>query len=81
MLLVKGREEDYIDLLQVRKIPIVKKKYLQPIAKDGDNINKSDEDFDAITLAAELRSIIKSDRSLHDLVFIYVLILSLFLNT
>ncbi|KAG5513267.1 hypothetical protein PMAC_001637 [Pneumocystis sp. 'macacae'] len=65
VMLNKGREEDYIHLLKVRKIPL---ESLKKIGKNGDII-KNDEDEskeEIFSLVSEIRNIVKKDRDLYE---------------
>lgn len=68
LLLGKGREEDYIDFLNVRKIPLVREDYIGPdlstIAAAEAQRNTLDQG--AIELMAQIRPILLTDRELHD---------------
>lgn len=64
VLLGKGREEEYIDFLKVRKIPLIPQAYLD---KDLREIELPDSlDPAAIDLFSEIRKIILTDRELPD---------------
>ncbi|BGP14630.1 hypothetical protein JCM10213_002202 [Rhodosporidiobolus nylandii] len=59
LLLNEGREEGYVDFLNVRKIPLQKLSY--PSTEEGSTLQQ-----EADTLLAELRQAILKDRDLHD---------------
>ncbi|KWU44091.1 DEAD-domain-containing protein [Rhodotorula sp. JG-1b] len=59
VLLNKGREEGYVDFLQIRKIPLQRFDYL-----GGENA--SDLATEAEALRAEMQTAILTDRDLHD---------------
>lgn len=63
LLLGKGREEDYIDFLNVRKIPLAREQYL-----DHDLQGREPTDLDpaSLGLVATIRQILLTDRELHD---------------
>jgi ATP-dependent RNA helicase DDX55/SPB4 len=64
LLLGTGREEEYIEFLNVRRIPLAREQYLdselQPIPLH------SSLDNDAVDLLHTIRAILKTDRELHD---------------
>lgn len=65
LLLGKGREEDYIDFLNVRKIPLVREPYI------GENLDPVEGeravlDPAAVELVDTIRKILLTDRELHD---------------
>lgn len=64
LLLGKGREEDYIDFLNVRKIPLVREQYL------GESLEGREEpaelDPAALDLLSRIRKILLTERELHD---------------
>ncbi|KAG4303747.1 hypothetical protein PORY_002850 [Pneumocystis oryctolagi] len=64
VILNKGREEDYVHLLEVRKIPILP---LKKIGKE-DNIaeNEIETKKEVLSLVKEIRSIVKKDRDLYE---------------
>jgi ATP-dependent RNA helicase DDX55/SPB4 len=64
LLLGTGREEEYIEFLNVRRIPLAREQYLDadlnpiPLHSSLDN--------DAVELLGTIRAILKTDRELHD---------------
>jgi ATP-dependent RNA helicase DDX55/SPB4 len=79
VILVRGREEVYIDFLKLRKIPLQRRSYIMPDMTLFDNSIAAgdDESDDKATSSqvkdealpqfiAEMRSIIKTDRDIHD---------------
>lgn len=64
LLLGTGREEEYIEFLNVRRIPLAREQYLdselRPIPLH------SSLDHDAVDLLHTIRTILKTDRELHD---------------
>lgn len=77
LLLTKGREEEYVDFLAVRKIPLVKESYLETAdlatsTNNGDSSSSSTIplaraiDSAAIDLMHRMRAILLTDRELHD---------------
>lgn len=65
MLLGKGREEDYIDFLNVRKIPLVREAYIDHNLAP-DETGPITLDPAAVDLMETIRTILKTDRELHD---------------
>ncbi|KAK4688081.1 hypothetical protein P7C73_g2049, partial [Tremellales sp. Uapishka_1] len=64
VLLSKGREEDYIDFLGVRKIPLTQQKY---IAADLEEIDLPEHlDSSSLDLMKDIRKIVVTDRELAD---------------
>lgn len=58
LLLTQGREEEYVDFLAVRKIPLVKETH--------DHDGSSNVSKDALALLHRIRAILLTDRELHD---------------
>ncbi|KAI8983491.1 P-loop containing nucleoside triphosphate hydrolase protein [Pilobolus umbonatus] len=82
LILVRGREELYIDLLKLRKIPIVRRPYILPNGQTFDNSattsnDDQDEEDKATSVPVqdpsvsefvnEIRTIVKKDRAMSDL--------------
>ncbi|KAI7902838.1 P-loop containing nucleoside triphosphate hydrolase protein [Cokeromyces recurvatus] len=76
-ILVRGREEMYVDLLRLRKIPIQRRQYILPDLTSFDNSQVVDseertatsievKDEGLLEFIKEIRSIVKTDRDLHD---------------
>ncbi|KAI8348264.1 P-loop containing nucleoside triphosphate hydrolase protein [Blakeslea trispora] len=78
-LLVRGREEVYVDFLKLRKIPLQRRAYIMPDYSLFDNQARTEgeeendkmtsvkvEDGSLPSLIQEVRSIVKTDRDLHD---------------
>lgn len=65
VMLNRGREEDYVHFLKVRKIPI---QPLKKIGKDGNIVeNEEDESKEEIfLLVKEIRNIVKKDRDFYE---------------
>ncbi|CCJ28898.1 unnamed protein product, partial [Pneumocystis jirovecii] len=65
VMLNKGREEDYVHLLKVRKIPV---EALRKIGKNGDLIEneESEPKEEIFSLVKEIRNIVKKDRDLYE---------------
>lgn len=55
VLLLDGREEEYIDFLRVRKVPVKPREAI-----------KSDLELDGESLARDLQAIVQKDRALFD---------------
>ena len=80
VILVRGREEVYVDFLKLRKIPVQRRSYILPNHELFDNSLKADQDDDEdgkatsvevkdASLAefiANVRSIVKTDRDIYD---------------
>lgn len=64
LLLGKGREEDYIDFLNVRKIPLAREQYLDQDLEGRDE--PAEMDPAALDLLATIRQILLTERELHD---------------
>lgn len=64
LLLGTGREEEYIDFLNVRRIPLAREQYLDSSLATTDLPSRLDHD--AVELLEQIRSILKTDRELHD---------------
>ncbi|WVW80096.1 hypothetical protein I302_102069 [Kwoniella bestiolae CBS 10118] len=64
VLLGKGREEDYIDFLAIRKIPLTKQEYLNSDLEGGEIPPSIDED--ALELLKDIRRLVLTDRELAD---------------
>ncbi|OCF57959.1 ATP-dependent rRNA helicase SPB4 [Kwoniella mangroviensis CBS 10435] len=64
VLLGKGREEDYIDFLAVRKIPLTKQGYLNSELEESETPSSLDQG--ALELLAQIRKSILTDRELAD---------------
>ncbi|WVQ94755.1 hypothetical protein IAU59_001836 [Kwoniella sp. CBS 9459] len=64
VLLGQGREQDYVEFLNVRKIPLTEQKYLNASLEPFDPPEAVDED--AISLLAQIRKIVLTDRELAD---------------
>lgn len=64
LLLGKGREKDYIDFLNVRKIPLVRQDYIGPDLEPTEAVSALDPA--AVELLETIRSILLTDRDLHD---------------
>lgn len=71
VLLHRGREEEYVDFLQVRKIPLRPYPYLVA-PKEGSTpqtgVEPAGRDQDARTLEEEMRSVVRKDRDFWELV-------------
>ncbi|KAI9470954.1 MAG: P-loop containing nucleoside triphosphate hydrolase protein [Benjaminiella poitrasii] len=74
-ILVRGREEMYIDLLKLRKIPIQRRSYIMPDFSSFDNRTDDNEngatsvevkDEGLSDFIEEIRTIVKTDRDIHD---------------
>ncbi|KAG2206278.1 hypothetical protein INT47_007292 [Mucor saturninus] len=78
VLLVRGREEVYVEFLKLRKIPLVRRPYILPDHTLFDNsVNEDDMDDDKATsvqvkddsladFIKDVRAIVKTDRDLND---------------
>ncbi|KAG1177947.1 hypothetical protein G6F70_001229 [Rhizopus microsporus] len=78
VLLVRGREELYVDFLKLRKIPIQRRRYILPNGETVDNSIKDEmqadekatsvqvQDPSLSKFITDIRSIVKTDRDLHD---------------
>ncbi|WVR03847.1 hypothetical protein IAU60_000844 [Kwoniella sp. DSM 27419] len=64
VLLSKGREEDYVEFLNVRKIPLTRQSYLGADLREAEC--PAELDPDALGLLAEIRKITLTDRELAD---------------
>jgi ATP-dependent RNA helicase DDX55/SPB4 len=64
LLLGTGREEEYIDFLNVRRIPLARERYLDSELSTIDLPPQLDHD--AVELLGQIRTILKTDRELHD---------------
>ncbi|WVF67158.1 hypothetical protein IAT40_001904 [Kwoniella sp. CBS 6097] len=64
VLLDPAREVDYVEFLNVRKIPLTEQKYLDSIL-EGSELPSS-VDGDALSLLAQIRKIVLTDRELAD---------------
>ncbi|ADV25323.1 ATP-dependent rRNA helicase SPB4 [Cryptococcus gattii E566] len=64
LLLGKGREEDYVDFLNIRKIPLTKQPYISASLEEVDTPQILDPE--ATTLLHSIRQIILTDRELSD---------------
>ncbi|OWZ26337.1 ATP-dependent rRNA helicase SPB4 [Cryptococcus neoformans c45] len=64
VLLGKGREEDYVDFLNIRKIPLTKQPYINASLEEVDTPQTLDPE--ATTLLHSIRQIILTDRELSD---------------
>lgn len=64
LLLGTGREEEYIDFLNVRRIPLAREQYLDSNLSTVDLPPQLDND--AVELLGQIRTILKTDRELHD---------------
>jgi len=67
VLLTEGREEDYVELLKVRGMPIER---VQRIDAKGD-VLEEDDDKGVDDLVSELRKFVLTDRAYHDKVLIF----------
>src|SRR5579859_2865241 len=67
VLLTEGREEDYVELLKVRGMPIER---VQRIDAKGD-VLEEDDDKGVDDLVSELRKLVLTDRAYHDKVLIF----------
>lgn len=63
LLLSRGREEQYIDFLAVRKIPLARQPFLGP---DGPAEPTIPADSDSLALLERMRDIVKTDRDFAD---------------
>ncbi|WVN85706.1 uncharacterized protein L203_100856 [Cryptococcus depauperatus CBS 7841] len=64
ILLGSGREEDYVDFLAIRKIPLIKQPYLDENLEEVDMPTSIDPG--AINLMEDVRKILLTDRKLSD---------------
>ncbi|WRT65654.1 uncharacterized protein IL334_002599 [Kwoniella shivajii] len=64
VLLGKGREEDYIDFLAIRKIPLIKQEYLDSSLERTES--PPEVDPGALTLLTDIRKLVLTDRELAD---------------
>ncbi|WWC68673.1 uncharacterized protein I206_102606 [Kwoniella pini CBS 10737] len=64
VLLGKGREEDYIDFLNIRKIPLTKQAYLDSSLNDSEEPTSVDPE--ALKLLRQIRKSVLTDRELAD---------------
>ncbi|WVQ83621.1 ATP-dependent rRNA helicase SPB4 [Cryptococcus sp. DSM 104549] len=64
VLLGKGREEDYVDFLNVRKIPLTKQPYLNAELEEVDI--PAELDPEVPTLLRDIRKLVLTDRELAD---------------
>ncbi|KZO91218.1 DEAD-domain-containing protein [Calocera viscosa TUFC12733] len=62
VLLCQGREEDYVDFLNIRQIPLVEESYIA----DASSSDDTHPDPAAAQLLAEMRRAILQDRGIHD---------------
>ncbi|KZT51602.1 DEAD-domain-containing protein [Calocera cornea HHB12733] len=62
VLLCEGREEDYVDFLNIRQIPLVEEQYIV----DPSSSTATHPDPAAAELLAEMRKVIRQDRAIHD---------------
>ncbi|KAI9263768.1 P-loop containing nucleoside triphosphate hydrolase protein [Sporodiniella umbellata] len=79
VLLIRGREELYVDFLKLRKIPLQFRPYLLPDGKTVDNSLPAEEqgedksssvpveDVSLPDFVSEIRTIVKTDRDISDL--------------
>ncbi|KZW02840.1 DEAD-domain-containing protein [Exidia glandulosa HHB12029] len=64
--LLCGREEEYVDFLSVRKIPLRERPYLGVDGKPSPSMDDRPEDPGAAALEQQIRDLVKQDRDLHD---------------
>ncbi|KAI8082566.1 P-loop containing nucleoside triphosphate hydrolase protein [Gilbertella persicaria] len=74
VILMRGREEVYVDFLKLRKIPLQRRPYILPDLTTVDNSLANDEKATSVQIEddglpvfiQQIRSIVKTDRDLHD---------------
>lgn len=66
VLLNKGREEEYVDFLKVRKNPVRKYEYLCDANSEGKREEPQEVDSGAVQLHNDIRKLIRNDRALYD---------------
>ncbi|TXT10944.1 hypothetical protein VHUM_01695 [Vanrija humicola] len=66
VLLTRGREEQYVDFLKVRKIPLVRQGYITAELGEAETAPEPPVDADALDLLKTIRDVVLTDRDLAD---------------
>lgn len=66
ILLNKGREEEYVDFLKVRKNPVKRYEYISNDSEERSQEEPKEIDSGAMQLHENTRSLIRNDRALYD---------------